>query len=83
MIPTQRDIEMMRQRDLLAEVLAEGTLPLGAIERDSHLGTSAEAVRAVEDLIANDLLVLEADQVAATPPAIRLHELKPLRRRGD
>jgi hypothetical protein len=69
---------MRLQKEVLALVLVEHPVRLTLQELQRKLGRPTEFELAVEMLVASGLLTIAGEGVAATPAAIRFHEIEPI-----
>lgn len=72
---THDSAEIERQRELLSLVMTEDPVRLSVAELEDRLGDPADVQAAMEALIADEVLVLEGDEVVPTPAMTRFYEL--------
>jgi hypothetical protein len=74
----QGNDEARLEREVLALVLVEHPVRLTLVEVQKTLGRPPDVERALAALIGDGLLVLEGEEVAPTPAAVRFNELEPM-----
>jgi hypothetical protein len=73
-----QDDERRLQREVLALALVEHPLRPTLQEAVKALGRPLEVERAVAELVAAGLLVLEGEEIAPTAAAIRFNQIEPI-----
>jgi hypothetical protein len=75
----EREIDEKRlQREVLALALVEHPVRLNLQEAQKTLGQPHELERAVAALVSAGLLIIEDEEIAPTPAAIRFNEIEPV-----